>query len=133
LELQEWHSLACDVVSDGEITPRVMSARVQQLERAHLVLKSDLSEALSQLRSAEDARNKMERELRAEKERFVSLQTNHAAQTSRMQKMDRKLQLITKVRIVIYCTSVDCAVDRYRPIRRVVLHFVNNQLQALVM
>lgn len=97
LELKEWHALACDLVSEGEISPKVVSTRVQQLEQAHLVLKNDLSEAMSQLRLKEDSCNKMERELRAEKERYANLHNNHAAQTSRMQKMDRKLQLITKV------------------------------------
>ncbi|KAF4518481.1 hypothetical protein B566_EDAN006486 [Ephemera danica] len=99
-ELKEWHAMACQLVSgSGEpATPRAVGARVQQLEQSLVVLRSDLNDAMSQIRTASQDKAKHELELKAEQSRCQALQATLDAQAVTMKRVERKLQLIIKER-----------------------------------
>jgi hypothetical protein len=102
-ELGEWHALACNTVGEsdgGKVTVPAVTAAFQNLEQNQLVLRNDLSEAVSQLRSAQRDKEAAEAQLRSEQERRLSVQSTAEYQSTNFRKMERKLQLITQVRLV---------------------------------
>ncbi|XP_059469943.1 mitotic spindle assembly checkpoint protein MAD1 isoform X1 [Neocloeon triangulifer] len=100
-ELKEWHAMAINTVSEIDeerISPRSVSSVFQNLEQKIVVLRSDLSEAVSQLKSANREKEIAEAQLRSEQERRISIQTSAEAQAVTLRKMERKLQLIIQER-----------------------------------
>jgi len=98
--LVEWHALACDTVSEidrDKVSVQAVSAAIQKLEQNLLVLRSDHSEAVSQLRSSQREKESAEAVLRSEQERRLSVQSSAESQSANFRKMERKLQLITQV------------------------------------
>jgi hypothetical protein len=99
-ELEEWHALACNTVGEsegGKVSVAAVTAAFQNLEQNQLVLRNDLSEAVSQLRSAHRDKEAAEAQLKSEQERRLSVQSTAEFQATNFRKMERKLQLITQV------------------------------------
>ncbi|XP_065340323.1 mitotic spindle assembly checkpoint protein MAD1 [Cloeon dipterum] len=100
-ELKEWHALAINSVSESNnehLSARNVSTTIQNLEQSSLVLRSNLSEAVSQLKSAKREKEAVEAVLRNEQERRMTIESSAVAQAATLRKMERKLQLIVQER-----------------------------------
>lgn len=98
--MEEWHTLACNTVGEsdgGKVSVQAVTAAIQNLEQNQLVLRNDLSEAVTQLRSAHRDKEAAEAKLKSEQDRRMSVQSTAEYQSTNFRKMERKLQLITQV------------------------------------